>query len=295
MTCRRCAVRPWRTCSCAPRWGTGSCGRWAGRQPHLASFLSEVNVPVRSPRGDRTVVCLWDFGDARETPCGGILTRPVPPGPARPAGSAGSARCRSGAPTPTPVPGGSPRTRHAFRRHPTDKIAVRDRSTRLTAMSAHFDVVVLGSRPGWICRGDQGRPARAQHGDRRGEVLGRSVPQRGVHPVEGAVAQRGAGPHLHPGGQDLRHPGERGGDLRLRRGLHPQPQGRGRARQGRPLPDEEEQDHPVHRSRHLQRRPHPADRPHRRRHGNPHLRPLHRRRRPPPRSCCRTPRSASAW
>ncbi|KJY20881.1 MULTISPECIES: hypothetical protein [Streptomyces] len=40
--------------------------RWAGRQPYLTSFLSEVNVPVRSTGGDRSVVCLWDFGDARD-------------------------------------------------------------------------------------------------------------------------------------------------------------------------------------------------------------------------------------
>ncbi|MFJ2592461.1 hypothetical protein [Streptomyces erythrochromogenes] len=40
--------------------------RWAGRQPYLTTFLSEVNAPVRSTGGDRSVVCLWDFGDARE-------------------------------------------------------------------------------------------------------------------------------------------------------------------------------------------------------------------------------------
>ncbi|WP_393101547.1 protein phosphatase 2C domain-containing protein [Streptomyces sp. LN325] len=51
-----------------PEVGDWFAGRWAGRQPCLTSFLSEVNVPVRSPGGDRTVVCLWDFGDARETP-----------------------------------------------------------------------------------------------------------------------------------------------------------------------------------------------------------------------------------
>lgn len=38
--------------------------RWAGRQPYLTSFLSEVNVPVRSTGGDRSVVFLWDFGDS---------------------------------------------------------------------------------------------------------------------------------------------------------------------------------------------------------------------------------------
>lgn len=51
-----------------PEAGEWFAARWAGRQPYLTSFLSEVNVPVRSPGGDRTVVCLWDFGDARETP-----------------------------------------------------------------------------------------------------------------------------------------------------------------------------------------------------------------------------------
>ncbi|MFJ5273371.1 hypothetical protein [Streptomyces sp. NPDC088358] len=51
-----------------PEAGDWFAERWAGRQPYLTSFLSEVNVPVRSPGGDRTVVCLWDFGDARETP-----------------------------------------------------------------------------------------------------------------------------------------------------------------------------------------------------------------------------------
>ncbi|MFD4867552.1 hypothetical protein [Streptomyces sp. NPDC058412] len=46
--------------------GSWFAARWAGRQPYLTSFLSEVNAPVRSTGGDRSVVCLWDFGDARE-------------------------------------------------------------------------------------------------------------------------------------------------------------------------------------------------------------------------------------
>ncbi|MFI7355846.1 hypothetical protein ACIBTP_18065 [Streptomyces avidinii] len=45
--------------------GSWFAARWAGRQPYLTSFLSEVNVPVRSTGGDRSLVCLWDFGDAR--------------------------------------------------------------------------------------------------------------------------------------------------------------------------------------------------------------------------------------
>ncbi|MFF3674455.1 hypothetical protein ACFYYS_10755 [Streptomyces sp. NPDC002120] len=46
--------------------GSWFAARWAGRQPYLTSFLSEVNAPVRSTGGDRSVVCLWDFGDARD-------------------------------------------------------------------------------------------------------------------------------------------------------------------------------------------------------------------------------------
>ncbi|WP_330347142.1 protein phosphatase 2C domain-containing protein [Streptomyces sp. NBC_00582] len=49
-----------------PEAGAWFAGRWAGRQPYLTTFLSEVNVPARVAGGDRSVVCLWDFGDARE-------------------------------------------------------------------------------------------------------------------------------------------------------------------------------------------------------------------------------------
>ncbi|MFI0204921.1 MULTISPECIES: hypothetical protein [Streptomyces] len=36
-----------------------------GGGPGRLGARSEVNVPVRSTGGDRSVVCLWDFGDAR--------------------------------------------------------------------------------------------------------------------------------------------------------------------------------------------------------------------------------------
>ncbi|WP_406397232.1 hypothetical protein OH805_00210 [Streptomyces sp. NBC_00879] len=42
--------------------------RWAGRGPYLTDFFSDVNVRVRSTGGDRSVVCLWDFGEARRVP-----------------------------------------------------------------------------------------------------------------------------------------------------------------------------------------------------------------------------------
>ncbi|MFJ8630916.1 hypothetical protein [Streptomyces sp. NPDC093568] len=42
--------------------------RWVGGRPHLTEFFSDVNVRVRCAGGDRSVVCLWDFGEARRTP-----------------------------------------------------------------------------------------------------------------------------------------------------------------------------------------------------------------------------------
>ncbi|MEU6370173.1 hypothetical protein ABZ876_31735 [Streptomyces sp. NPDC046931] len=42
--------------------------RWARGRPHLTEFFSDVNVRVRCSGGDRSVVCLWDFGEARRTP-----------------------------------------------------------------------------------------------------------------------------------------------------------------------------------------------------------------------------------
>lgn len=41
--------------------------RWVDRRPFLTTFFSDVNVRVRSAGGDRSVVCLWDFGEARRT------------------------------------------------------------------------------------------------------------------------------------------------------------------------------------------------------------------------------------
>jgi hypothetical protein len=39
--------------------------RWGNHQPYLTSFLSDVNIRVHSTGGDRSLVCLWDFGQAR--------------------------------------------------------------------------------------------------------------------------------------------------------------------------------------------------------------------------------------
>ncbi|WP_327327511.1 protein phosphatase 2C domain-containing protein [Streptomyces sp. NBC_01210] len=49
--------------------------RWADRRPFLTAFFSDVNVRVRSAGGDRSAVCLWDFGEARRTSTTGDSTR----------------------------------------------------------------------------------------------------------------------------------------------------------------------------------------------------------------------------
>lgn len=134
-------------------------------------------------------------------------------------------------------------------------------------------------RPRRLCRRHPSRPAGQAGGGRGGEVLGRRLSERGLHPQQGPAAQRRTGAHLHPRGEDLRHPGGRTGHLRLRRGLPPQPQGRRRPGQGRPLPDEEKQDHRDRRPRHLPRPAHPPGGRLRRQHPHHRLRQLHHRHR----------------
>ncbi|MEU5403391.1 hypothetical protein ABZ348_29350 [Streptomyces sp. NPDC005963] len=48
--------------------GTGDwfADRWEGRQPRLTSFLLHVSARVRAAVEDRSLVCLWDFGNAAE-------------------------------------------------------------------------------------------------------------------------------------------------------------------------------------------------------------------------------------
>ena len=75
--------------------------------------------------------------------------------------------------------------------------------------------------------------------------------------------------------------------------LPPQPQGRRRPGQGRPLPDEEEQDHGDRRPRHVPRPAHAPGGRLRRRHPHHRLRPLHHRHRRDARSCCPAPAVAS--
>ncbi|WP_329014947.1 hypothetical protein [Streptomyces sp. NBC_00690] len=48
--------------------GTGDwfADRWEGRQPRLTSFLLHVSAYVRTAVEDRSLVCLWDFGNAAD-------------------------------------------------------------------------------------------------------------------------------------------------------------------------------------------------------------------------------------
>jgi hypothetical protein len=63
--------------------------RWGNHQPYLTSFLSDVNIRVHSTGGDRSLACLWDFGEARHAEesarrpvSEGAPEEPAAPGPA---------------------------------------------------------------------------------------------------------------------------------------------------------------------------------------------------------------------
>ena len=99
----------------------------------------------------------------------------------------------------------------------------------------------LCSVPDPRLRGGDPRGPAGQEGCGRGEaVLGRRLPQRRLHPQQGTPAQRGDRPHHHAREEDLRDRGRR--DDVLRHDPFAQPWRRRRERQGRALPDEEEQD-----------------------------------------------------
>lgn len=40
--------------------------RWAGRQPRLTSFMLHVSARIRAAVEDRSLVCVWDYGNAAE-------------------------------------------------------------------------------------------------------------------------------------------------------------------------------------------------------------------------------------
>ena len=142
-------------------------------------------------------------------------------------------------------------------------------------MSSHFDVVVLGAGPGGYVAAIRAAQLGKKTAIIEEKYWGGVCLNVGCIPSQGAAAQRRARPHLHRRGQDVRHLRRR--DVRLRCGVPAQPQGRRRPRQGRPLPDEEEQHHRARRLGHVHRRQHPAGRAVRRRRGDGHLRPLHPR------------------
>ena len=99
-------------------------------------------------------------------------------------------------------------------------------------------------------RHPRGAARHEGRGGREGRDLRRHLPQRRLHPVEGAAARFRA---VRGGRPPVRHHGHQGRQARARSRRHDEIQGRGRRRQrqGRRLPVQEEQDRRLSR-----RRPH---------------------------------------
>ena len=119
-----------------------------------------------------------------------------------------------------------------------------------------FDVLVIGAGPRRLCCGHPRGAARIAHGLCRAHAHPRRhLPQRGLHPVEGAAAHLGG---IRPRQKAPRAPRRHGlgRDPRSRQDDGPQGPGRGRAYQGRGrAPGEERRDPPggpraAHRPRH---------------------------------------------
>ena len=136
----------------------------------------------------------------------------------------------------------------------------RGHGRRWQTQNHELEIRCCGSRrrSGRLHRGGARRATGQVRGGRRGEVLGRRVSQRRLHPLQGAAAQRRARADLHHRGGEVRHRRGRQGDRGLPGGLHPQPGGGRRPGQRRALPDEEEQDSGDRRGRALHRRAHAA-------------------------------------
>ena len=64
-------------------------------------------------------------------------------------------------------------------------------------MSQHFDVVVLGAGPGGYVAAIRAAQLGKSVAVVEEQVLGRRLPQRRLHPVQGAAAQRRARAHPH--------------------------------------------------------------------------------------------------
>ena len=123
-------------------------------------------------------------------------------------------------------------------------------------MSIHFDVVVLGAGPGGYVAairaaqlGSAPRSSRRGTGAASASTWAASPPRRCCATPSSPTSSRSEAKTF-----GIQVDGEV--TLRLRRGLQAQPQGRRRPRQGRPLPDEEEQHHRVRRPRHVHRPAH---------------------------------------
>ena len=118
----------------------------------------------------------------------------------------------------------------------------------------HYDVVILGAGPGGYVAAVRSAQLGLSVAIIEEKYWGGVCLNVGCIPSKALLQERRPRPHLPRPGRALRHLGRRA--LRLRRRVGPQPQGGRDARQGHPLPDEEEQGHRVRGPRLVRRREH---------------------------------------
>ena len=115
-------------------------------------------------------------------------------------------------------------------------------------MTSHFDVVILGAGPGGYVAAVRAAQLGLSVAVIEEKYWGGVCLNVGCIPSKALLRNADLAHIFHHKADAVRHLGRR--VLRLRRRLGPQPQGGRHARQGHPLPDEEEQGHRVRRPRH---------------------------------------------
>ena len=119
-----------------------------------------------------------------------------------------------------------------------------------------FDVVVLGAGPGGYVAAIRASQLGLKVGVIEKKYWGGVCLNVGLHPLEGAAAQRRA--RAHPDHEKDKFGITGDASMDLQADARAQPRGLGLHRQGRPLPDEEEQDRGDPRLGHLHRTPRPS-------------------------------------
>ena len=139
---------------------------------------------------------------------------------------------------------------------PTGTVAIateRSLITRVTPMSAHFDVVVLGAGPGGYVAAIRAAQLGLKVAIIEKEYWGGVCLNVGCIPTKSLLRNAEIAHIFTHEADDVRH--LRRVHVRLRQGLLPQPRRSRADGQGHPLPDEEEQDHRVRRLGHASSTP----------------------------------------